>query len=150
MIITFIGHSCLYKHDFLIPKISSTIIENLSYNDPIVFYCGGYGDFDNICNYTCHLIKNTKKISCEIVFITPYITMAQQEKIKHLINSQIYDSVIYPPLEHIPAKFAIIKRNEWMIEQADLVIAYVKNNFGGAYTALKYAEKKKKRIINLA
>ena len=34
-----------------------------------------------------------------------------------------YDDVIFPPLESVPRKFAVLKRNEWMVEEADLVIA---------------------------
>ena len=36
-----------------------------------------------------------------------------------------------------------------MIDRADLVVVYVKNESGGAYQALKYAEKNEKRIINI-
>ena len=37
-----------------------------------------------------------------------------------------------------------------MIAEADLIIAYVKNTFGGAFKGYKYATKLKKKIINLA
>ncbi len=37
-----------------------------------------------------------------------------------------------------------------MIEIADLVVAYVDHEWGGAYKTLSYAKKKCKRIINLA
>ena len=41
-------------------------------------------------------------------------------------------------------------RNRWMVEQADYVIAMVERKEGGAYATLQYAQKKKKKIINLA
>ena len=66
------------------------------------------------------------------------------------MNEKLYDSVIYPPLEKVPPRAAIVKRNEWMIEKADLIIAYVKQTYGGAYKALQYAHKRKKMMINLA
>ena len=37
-----------------------------------------------------------------------------------------------------------------MVEQADLVIAYVKYSWGGAAKTLEYSKRKKKRIINIA
>ena len=37
-----------------------------------------------------------------------------------------------------------------MMEQADLVIAYVEHPIGGAYKALRYAEQRGIRSINLA
>jgi hypothetical protein len=36
-----------------------------------------------------------------------------------------------------------------MIENANLVIAYVKNNYGGAYKTLNTAKRKKKKVINI-
>ena len=82
--------------------------------------------------------------------LAPYMSVAQQEKIKEWIHLGLYDSVVYPPLEQVPLKFAISKRNEWMISQSDFVIAYVEHSFGGAYQGLHYARQKGKRIVNLA
>ena len=62
-----------------------------------------------------------------------------------------YSKTIYPEkIETVPKKIAIIKRNEWMIEQSDTVICYVKNHFSNAYRFFEFAEKKNKKIINLA
>ena len=135
MVITFLGHSSLQSCDFLLEKIKQTISDNINPNDNIMFFCGAYGDFDNLCAKACHSIKELYK-NCEIIFITPYITPSQQGKIKYMIDSGLYDSTIYPPLENTPPRFAITKRNEWMINQADLVIAYVTHTYGGAYKSL--------------
>ena len=150
MVISFLGHRRLYNFGELIESVEKVITENImDCTDDIVFFCGGYGDFDDLCIRVCRSIKESGK-KCEIVFITPYMSLAQQEKIKSLIDMGVYDSVIYPPLEKIPPKFAIGKRNEWMIDQADLIIAYVKHPYGGAYQSLNYARRKGKRILNLA
>ena len=45
----------------------------------------------------------------------------------------LYDESIYPPIENVPPKFAIAKRNEWMMTNADFIIVYVKYNRGGAF-----------------
>ena len=84
------------------------------------------------------------------MFVTPYMTLTQQEKIKYLLDSRLYDSTIYPPLENTPPKFAILKRNEWMINAADLIIAFVTHSYGGTYKSFEYAKKKKKNLINLS
>ena len=57
---------------------------------------------------------------------------------------------MYPPLEQVPPRFAIIKRNQWMVEKSDLLVAFVLYKRGGAFTTYQYAAKKGKRIINLA
>ena len=149
MIITFCGHSSLYGCGELSEKIEKTIIQNIDKEKTTVFYCGGYGDFDNLCAKICRTVK-AKQIDCEVVFVTPYITQSQQNKMKDMIGFGEYDSILYPPLENIPNRYAITKRNEWMINESDLVIAYVEHRFGGAYKTLEYARRKKKRIINLA
>ncbi|MBR2460730.1 MAG: hypothetical protein IKB34_05840 [Clostridia bacterium] len=149
MIITFIGHGTLRINSDLSKKIVTTLKSNIEREERIIFYFGGYGDFDNHCASICRKIKKEKS-GCEIVFVTPYITQSQQEKIKYLINAKLYDSTLYPPIENTPPRYAIIKRNEWMVSEADLVIAYVSHTYGGAYKTLRYARSKNKKIINLA
>lgn len=83
----------------------------------------------------------------ELIFITPYL---DKNYSKLELAKYYYDDVIFPPIESVPRKFAILKRNEWMVKQVDLVIAYVKYSWGGAAKALEYAKRKKKRIINFA
>ena len=61
-----------------------------------------------------------------------------------------YDSIIIPETVYgAHPKAAITLKNRWMIEQSDLVIVYVERNSGGAYKAMKYAEKLNKKLINL-
>lgn len=64
-------------------------------------------------------------------------------------NKKMYDESLYPPIEESLPRFAISKRNEWMVEQADVVVSGVDHDWGGAYTTLKYAKRKKKRIISV-
>lgn len=54
-----------------------------------------------------------------------------------------YDGTIYPDLEYVPKRFAIVKRNEWMINNSNFLIAHVKHDWGGAYRTLQYARRKK-------
>ena len=66
-----------------------------------------------------------------------------------MINSGLYDDSIFPPIEKTPLKFAISKRNEWMIKNSDLIIAYVNHTYGGAYKSLSTAIRMKKKILNI-
>lgn len=64
---------------------------------------------------------------------------------------QQYDELIIPlELSEAHFKGAITKRNRWMIDRSDCLIAYVYRDFGGAYAMLQYAGKKNKEIFNLA
>ncbi len=149
MVITFIGHGTLLINSELTKKLIYAIKASVADSNSVSFYCGRYGNFDNHCALVCHKLKSEIPNS-EVVYITPYLTDSHQEKIKFLKDSKIYDTSIYPPIEKTPPRFAISKRNEWMVLQADVIIAYVDRNYGGAYKALEYARRKKKHIINLA
>ena len=58
-----------------------------------------------------------------------------------------YDYTLFPPLESVPHRYAILKRNQWMVAQADVVIAYVTHSWGGAAKTLEYARTKRKKVI---
>lgn len=149
MIISFVGHSKISVSAELEKHLTHTILSLLPKHEKITFYCGGYGDFDTLCAHICHTIASSREF-CEVLLVTPYITESQQKKLKELQRSNLYDGTIYPPLENVPLRFAISRRNEWMILQSDLVIAFVSHSFGGAYKTLAFAHRKKKRVINLA
>ena len=148
MIISFAGHSSVSQGEKLCELVKEQIIKNANADDSITFYLGGYGDFDEICARACRELKRAYK-RIELVYVMPYITASEQEKVKEMIEYGLYDSSIYPPIETVPPKFAITKRNEWMVSNADLIIAFVKHNYGGAYKTLTWAKRKNKKIINL-
>ena len=61
-----------------------------------------------------------------------------------MIDTSIYDGTMYLNMEGEPKKFAIIERNHWMVDWADIVVSYVEHDWGGAYKTLSYAKTKKK------
>ena len=146
MVITFCGHSnCLFSDEEK-EKLKQLLIKEIRKNPTCKFYLGGYGDFDSLCLRTLRELKKEFQ-DIELIFITPYI---DKNYSKLEFAKYHYDDVIFPPLENVPRKFAILKRNEWMVDEADLVIAYVTYSWGGAAKTLEYAKRKKKTIINLA
>ena len=146
MIITFCGHSnCLFSDEEK-GKLKQLLIKEIRKNPTCKFYLGGYGAFDSLCLRTLRELKKEFQ-DIELIFITPYI---DKNYSKLEFAKYHYDDVIFPPLESVPRKFAILKRNEWMVDSADFVISYVKYSWGGAAKTLEYAKRKKKQIINLA
>ncbi|MBQ7408079.1 MAG: hypothetical protein IJW13_02250 [Clostridia bacterium] len=132
MIITFCGHSQVIFTDEEKSVLRNILVDEINKNPISKFYLGGYGDFDGLCLRTLRELKHDFP-SIEILFITPYL---DKNYSKLGLAKYYYDDVIFPPIESVPRKFAILKRNEWMVEQADLVIAYVKYSWGGAAKAL--------------
>ena len=146
MIITFCGHSnCSFNEDVK-EELKNILLDTIIKNPTCKFYLGGYGDFDGLCLRTLKDLKADFP-NIELIFITPYL---DKNYSKLDFAKYHYDDVIFPPLESVPRKFAILKRNEWMVNEADLVIAYVMYSWGGAAKTLEFAQRKKKTIINLS
>ena len=116
-------------------------------DDSVEFLLGGYGGFDSFAYSCCKKYKSTHP-SASLIFVTPYISESYQRT--HLNEyAEIYDTIIYPPLENVPPKFAIIYRNRYSVEKADVIISYINHKFGGAYAAFQYARSLKKEIFNI-
>ena len=146
MIITFCGHSnCLFSDEEK-DELKQLLIKEIRKNPTCKFYLGGYGDFDSLCLLTLRELK-TDFPDIELLFITPYLD-SNYSKLQ--LAKYYYDNVIFPPIENVPRKFAILKRNEWMVNSADLVIAYVKYSWGGAAKTIEYAKRRKVPIINIS
>ena len=148
MTISFAGHSRVSFADKIKIALKEQLKRLLPKNEITVCYLGGYGDFDRLCASACREIKQEYG-NIELVYVSPYMTPSEQEKVKQLLDAGRYDLSVYPPIEDVPPKFAIIKRNEWMMMNADVVLAYVNHSSGGAYRSLRFAKVKKKRVINI-
>lgn len=144
MIITFFGHSSYCENTEDEQRLLNHI-EKVADGNQIDFYIGWYGDFDNFA-LKCAKKYKEKHADAKIIFITPYI----DKNYARLDNAlRIFDETIYPKIENTPKRFAISKRNEWMIDKADYIFFYVFLHFGGAYNALRYAHKNNKPYVNL-
>ena len=147
MILTFCGHADYQKTDEHEKAILS-FLEAMVGDSPAEFYLGGYGAFDEFAYHCCKVYQKTHP-SVKLVFVTPYLSPNFQKN--HLeFQKTRYDAILYPELEHVPPKFAISHRNQWMTERADFVIAYVARRRGGAYQTYRSAKRKGKTVVNLA
>ncbi len=148
MTIAFAGHSFISSKKKVKEMIKEQIRNNTIDVKLVTCYLGGYGDFDEISACACRELKQEYN-NIEMVYVTPYIRLSEQVKIEEMQRYALYDTSIYPPIENVPLRFAISKRNEWMMANADLIIAYVNRSHGGAYKSLQVAKRKKKKIINV-
>ena len=112
----------------------------------VEFLVGRNGGFDLMAASVIRKLK--KETGNENVFLTlvlPYETAELRNNTESF--ESYYDSIEICDSQNF--KYAIVARNHEMIDRSDMVVVYVKNESGGAYQALKYAEKNQKRIINL-
>ena len=146
---TFAGHREVYQAN-IADKLDEAISRIIKNDDCFRFLVGGMGDFDGMCSSAVRRAKRNypnKQISLELIL--PYLTQELNENKSYYEIS--YDDVVVPiELAGVHYKSAITKRNRWMVDKSDWMIAFVYRDFGGAYTSLRYAEKKGLQIINLA
>jgi len=146
---TFAGHREVYQAN-ISEMLDEAISKIINTDDNFRFLVGGMGEFDGICSSAVRRAKRkypNKEIRLELVL--PYLTHELNEN--KLYYETSFDDVVIPiELAGVHYKSAITKRNRWMVEQSDWLIAFIYRDFGGAYTTLRYAEKKGLQIINLA
>lgn len=143
MTITFFGHrNTNQSMQSLLKVVLKDLIEN---KDADVFYVGNQGNFDDMVRNTLIQLKN------DYPYIRYYVVLAYMPIKREGVTFEDYADTIFPEgLENTPRRYAISKRNRWMIEQADTVVTYVIYKTGGATQFKELAEKKGKCVINLA
>ena len=138
MTVAFCGHAQISQSE-KIEKWLYDVAQKLIEQGATTFYLGGYGAFDSLA---ASVLREQKKrySQIELVLVLAYLNTGR--------DTSGYDSTVYPPLETVPRRFAISHRNRWMVESADVVVAYVLHDWGGAATTLRCARQKKKQIIS--
>ena len=137
VIVTFCGHSKIYQTaDF--SKWLDIILPSLIEGGATTFYLGGYGDFDSLA---AAAVRRQKAVYPHITAILVLAYLNRET------DASRYDDTTYPPLENVPPRYAIVRRNEWMVRESDVVISSVTHGLGGAAKTLDYARRKQKIIF---
>ena len=140
------GHRDFNGHRILDEKLYP-LLKDLIRTEPFVeIYIGRKGEFDLYAATVVKRVQNAMgKDNNEFICVLPYPEKDMEYYEKY------YDNVMIPEcIGKTHPKGAITKCNRWMVEQADLFVCYVEREEGGAYTAMKYAKKLEKKVINLA
>lgn len=137
MIVTFCGHSQITNPETVSAWLH-TVIHHLILQGADTFYLGGRGMFDQLA---ASVLRQQQKTYPQIrmILVLAYLRPGQ--------NSDGYDGTLYPPLESVPLRYAIVKRNQWMARTADILVACVLYDWGGAASMLRYAQQTGKKII---
>ena len=138
MTVTFCGHAQISQSE-KIENWFCDVTQKLIEQGATTFYLGGYGAFDSLA---ASVLREQKKWhpQIELILVLAYLNTGR--------DTSGDDSTVYPPLETVPRRCAISHRNRWMVESADVVVAYVLHDWGGAATTLRCAKQKKKQIIS--
>ena len=140
LVCAFFGHRDVFHCDGLDEAIRRAIHEY----GADTFWVGGYGSFDRLAAGCVQRLKREYP-HIRLLLIRAYLPRPGETLAK------CYDSSIYPEgLETVPQRFAISKRNRWITQNCDMVIAYVRHEYGGAYQVYRNAVKRGIPVINLA
>lgn len=142
MICTFFGHRDTPKEAE--PHLYTALAYLIRNKGVDLFYVGNNGSFDFMVQ------KTLNKLKLDYPNIRYFVVLAYMPR-KHTAFEHNFKNSIYPEgMENTPPKYAIIKRNKWMIDKSDFVVTYVKSPVGGAAQFKSLAEKKNKTVINIA
>ena len=143
MVCTFFGHR--HTPDSVRKVLINTITELIENRGVDTFYVGNHGGYD------CMVRSVLKELKDKYSHICYSVVLAHMPREKYEFEYRDFSDMMYPEgLETVPKRFAISKRNEWMVNNSDIVVAYVIGSIGGAAQFVDYARRKKKEIINLA
>ncbi len=143
--VAFIGHRYTENDREIEKELEEILLKLLRSHEYVEFQLGRNGDFD-ILAASC--IRRVRKAfggeSSTMTLVLPY-------RVKDMADFEKYYDAIFIPEEAAKShpKASITKRNKWLAENSDLLIAYVHRENGGAYTCLKMAEKAGIEIIRI-
>lgn len=146
---TFAGHRDLFLTDAE-RKILKALDSILESDDEFVFYTGGMGEFDSKCASAVRTVRHRfQEKRLRLVLVLPYMTNRVNTD-KNYFETE-YDDVMIPmDLADLYPKAAIRRRNRWMVDRSDILLACVYRDFGGAYDTMQYALYKGVKVINLS
>ena len=145
----FAGHRQIFEPN-IGEKVKKALEKLIETESRAVFLNGKMGRFDEVCAGAVRTMKEKhpdKEIrSC---LVLPYYSNRLNTEKSYY--QTFYDEILLPEeVEYTYYKAAITKRNRWMVDHADLILAYIDHDYGGAYQTYRYAQKKSVPIINIA
>lgn len=146
---TFSGHREVYQ-SAIEEKLDAEIEKLLQSDNEFLFLTGGMGQFDAMAAGAVRAAKRRHlEKSITLALVLPYMGARLNTDKKYYRFK--FDQIIIPEeLDTVYYKAAIQLRNRWMVDRADIVIAYIYRNFGGALATVRYAQKQGKPVVNLA
>ena len=137
---------CFFGHREVTHNIReklTAIIKKLITEDGVTeFYVGNQGQFDRM---VYSVLKELKSKYPQIKY-TVVLAYMPDEHIKDVYGN---DTLFPDGLENVPKKFAISKRNDWMIQQSGIAVCYVYKITGGAAKFREKCVKKGLRVTQI-
>lgn len=141
-------YACFGHHDCrdtIRPVIMEQIKDIICRDPECEFLVGHQGRFDEL---TTSVLK---ELSREYPDLNYSVVLAYHPSEVKLVVEVPPEHTIYPEgLEKAPRRYAISKRNDWMLKEADAVICYITHWYGGAAKFVEKAGKMEILVVNMA
>ena len=147
----FTGHRALLQAEMTrVCEALFLLIDRLYREGYTVYYCGGALGFDTVAAVTVLNMK-AKYPDLRLVMALP---CPEQSARWQKADRALYQSILSRADEVVTlsehyTNYCMMKRNRYMVDHADKVIAYLKKDTGGTASTVRYAEKKGIDVINL-
>jgi hypothetical protein len=110
MVISFFGHKDYY-YDDAVKAAAYSFVRKVA-KGQVSFFVGCYGGFDKMSYDLAVRYKKEVDGTAKIVFVTPYL---DEKYLSYKAEIVPFDEVLYPPLEGVPKRLSILKRNEYVV-----------------------------------
>ena len=141
MTVSFFGHSDAPQS--LRNALCEALVELICKEGATHFLVGTQGNFDRLALSVLQRLKQ----QYPHVSYTVVLAYMPQEK-KEFLNDA--ETILPFDVVGVPPRFAIDKRNGYMIEHSDVLVTYVVRAYGGAAKFKKMAISRGKRVIELS
>lgn len=139
MVCTFFGHSECYGLDAAVLR---STIEDLIKQGVTEFLIGHQGQYDGMVHICL------KSLQAQYPNIRYSVILAYFPTEKRAWEDM--SDAMYPEgLEEVHRRFAMERRNRYLIDSADVCLYYVNRAFGGAYKFARMAKRRGLQVINL-
>lgn len=138
---------CFFGHRMTPPEVEPRLeatIEALLREGADDFFVGNEGRFDAMVQRVLARLQTRYPLRFTVV-----LAYMPGEKAGTSLPAS-YATLFPDGLEQVPPRYAICKRNDWMVAHADTVDAYVTDYTGGAGRSVRMAERRRRRVIHLA
>ena len=123
-------------------KIETILLDLIKDHEVDHFYSGYRGNFDKICAYIVWELKQRyPQIKNTMVLSYPPNT--------NFALPQFFDDAAYLLDGKVPPRAAIPTTNHRMVDLAEYIVSGIMHDFGGAFNACCYAQRRGKKIINI-
>ncbi len=143
--VSLIGHARVEHHREIEACLEELLPSLLRTHDFVEFQLGRQGEFDVLAASCIKRIQNRYgKHNSSMALVLPY-PVADLDYYK-----DYYDDIFIPEeVQMSHPKGAIVKRNRWLVEHTELLIAYVRRETGGAAACLRMAQAEGIEIIKI-